>query len=270
MKFLIKCLIVKSILVGSAMAADFHILPSIDRSSNQFGVKVVNKTNDELFCKEVELDVFLKDKQFGDPKGGFRDRFSNIYILDNATSLKSISLSDLGYDDNNTTIDNIVIRGGDCQPATFADFCEFHPNMTEADYETVMAIMNSARTNDCSQVQDRLGTSLGLRKSGISSFKPISFLRKLKYVYVQENDINELQGIDRLQDLKVLKINGNPVRDINKAIRLPEIRWVDASRTDVYEIDLRGVERHMKHATKSRGTHVFNTPYSRQELPPVQ
>ena len=87
---------------------------------------------------------------------------------------------------------------------------------------------------------------------------------------MQENDINELQGIGRLQELKVLKINGNPVRDINKAIRLPEIRWVDASRTDVYEIDLRGVERHMKHATKSRGTHVFNTPYSRQELPPVQ
>ena len=49
MKFLIKCLIVKSILVGSAMAADFHILPSIDRSSNQFGVKVVNKTNCDGF-----------------------------------------------------------------------------------------------------------------------------------------------------------------------------------------------------------------------------
>lgn len=268
MNLLNRVLILNFMAINLAWAGNFHTVPKIDRTKGEVGVKLINKTQDDLFCQNIEVEIRLRDKQFGEPMGSFTYNFSNAYVIENSQLEISETLSGLGLDESNITIDNLIVRSSSCVEANFQNYCEHHPEVSTDDSDSIRLIMNKARTTRCSEVEASIGKNLYLKNRRIVSFKPFTYLRRLKSLHLQENLIESLSGVEKLKQLKVLKINGNPIENIDQAIRLPNIRWVDASRTNIYQVDLEGVESHMKKSNRSRGTHVFDTPYSRGEIKP--
>jgi len=101
-------------------------------------------------------------------------------------------------------------------PRTFMDWCLNKANLSVETKRTVDALLQVAKTQDCSQADKLLSIrdALSLENNQIVDLKPLSTLTKLILLDLGNNQIVDLKPLSTLTNLIVLDLGNNQIVDL--------------------------------------------------------
>ena len=116
-------------------------------------------------------------------------------------------------------------------PKTFKEWCQQKASLPQETKRTVEALLNVAKTRNCSQANQTLTklTSLSLGGNKISDIKPLSNLTKLTYLDLRENQISDIKPLSNLTKLTYLELWGNKISDIKPLSNLTNLTSLSLS-----------------------------------------
>ena len=98
-------------------------------------------------------------------------------------------------------------------PKTFKEWCQQKASLPQETRRTVEALLNVAKTRNCSQANQTLTklTSLYLSGNQISDTAPFSNLTNLTKLDLSGNQISDIKPLSNLTNLTFLSLSGNPL-----------------------------------------------------------
>jgi hypothetical protein len=195
---------------------------------------------------DAQLETALRDA-IGKPSGTISAsdvaaltylsaRDLDVSSLDGLECLPSLETLDLA----NTNVDSAALQvvrklnrlkqlDLSCAPVTNLDFVEEHPTLAHLDINSPEVFCPSSLTDISAVTTARALEQLTLQGHGITSLAGFGNLKRLRVLYLAENDISDVSALAAIPALQELYLGSNQLTSLSSASGLTTLRGLDVS-----------------------------------------